>query len=187
MAVTDHITKKGKRQMVTLLNRILQVEYSFIINYPRIIDQISLVEGLSDEDLFEDLERLGKESTTHLGIVGDMIECLGGRVDWRPNAVERMVDLATLFEQQVRREKAAESMYDQAVRIARDNPVKSLGVFETIRRALGFDLDLAHREHTIRRFERIAGEERDHLRLLEDMLAAYKSQLGRIMQSTMAE
>ena len=55
MAETDRITENAKRTMVDLLNRTIQLEYAYIINYPRLIDQIVAIEEVPDQQIAADL------------------------------------------------------------------------------------------------------------------------------------
>ncbi len=175
MAETDRITDNAKRAMVDLLNRIIQMEYGFIINYPRIIDQIVSIEEVPDQQIVDDLERLGKDSTEHLGIVGQLITRLGGETRWRVNVIGRMVDIDNLIEQQVAWEKAAMPLYLETKRLAQDHSVRSTGLMERLRATFGADPDPAPRGETIRLLEHLASQERTHLRLVEDVLATYRA------------
>ncbi len=175
MVETDRITDNAKRAMVDLLNRVIQMEYAFIINYPRLIDQIISIEEVPDQQIVDDLERLGKDSTEHLGVAGQLITRLGGEAKWRVNVIGRMVDIDNLIEQQVAWEKAAMPLYIEAKRLAQDNPVKSSGLMERLRAAFGAEPDPAPRGETIRLLEHLASQERTHLRLVEDILATYRA------------
>ncbi len=175
MPETDRITENAKRAMIDVLNRIIQTEYAFIMNYPRLIDQIVAIEEVPDQQIVADLERLGKDSTEHLGIVGQLITRLGGETLWRVNVIGRVIDVDRLFEQQVELEKAAMPMYLEAKRLAQDNPVRSTALGKRLRAILGTEPDPAPRGETIRLLEHLASQERTHLRLIEDILATYRA------------
>lgn len=175
MAETDRITDRAKNSMVDLLNQLIQMEYAFIINYPRLIDQITAIEEVPDQQIVADLERLGKDSTEHLGIVGQLIARLGGNALWRVNVIERIIDIDTLFEHQIAWEKAAMPMYIKARRLAQDNPVRSPRLVERLRTAVGTEPDPTPRAETIRLLDHLASQERTHLRLVEDILATYRA------------
>ncbi len=175
MAETDRITDSAKRAMIDLLNRIIQMEYGFIINYPRIIDQIVAIEEVPDQQIVTDLETLGKDSTEHLGIAGQLITRLGGKPLWRVNVIERIVDVDKLIEQQVAREKEAMPLYIEARRLAQNNPVRLPRLVERLRTIFGAEPDPTPRGETIRLLEHLASQERTHLRLVEDILATYRA------------
>ena len=93
MAYTDRITEDAKRGIVNILNRIVGVEYRFIANYPRSIDQMVTIEGVEDQQLADDLERLGHESGLHLHTCVQLITRLGGTSIWQVQPRERVIDL----------------------------------------------------------------------------------------------
>ncbi len=174
MADADRITENAKRAIVEILDRVIQVEYMFVMNYPRIIDQIVSIEGIIDEQLAADLEHLGQASTVHLGIITRLTTRLGGEPDFRLNTIDRLVDLDSMGEQQVAGEKAAIRLYTEAKRLAEDNPVKSTGFGAILRSRSGAKPDAASRGETIRLLEHLANEEVTHLRIVEDCLATYR-------------
>lgn len=175
MAETDRITETAKRAMIVILNQAIQIEYAFIINYPRLIDQVVAIEEVPDQQIVADMERLGKDSTEHLGSVGQLITHLGGEPLWRVNVIGRMIDLDKLFAQQLQREKAAQTMYRKAKRIAQDNPVRSTALMERLRTTFSAEPDPTPRAETIRLLEHLASEEETHARLVEDILGTYRA------------
>jgi len=94
----ETIKENGKKAIVDLLNKSLQVEYSFILNYPRIIDNLVIIK-IHDEQLIKDLEHVGKESTRHLGSLGQLIVQLGGEPEWQIEVIDRMVDVDRMLVQ----------------------------------------------------------------------------------------
>ena len=175
MAEPDRITESARHAIVDILNRIVPTEYSFVMNYPRIIDQIVTIEGVADQQLVTDLEHLAKQSIEHIGIIGQLATRLGGETASPVNAViERIVDMENLGEQQLAGEKAAMALYLEAKQLAEDNPVKSTGFGEKLRSAFGAKPDdAAPRGETIRLLEHLASQERTHVRIIEDSLATY--------------
>jgi len=119
----ETIKESGKKAIVDLLNKSLQVEYSFILNYPRIIDNLVIIK-IHDEQLIKDLEHVGKESTQHLGSLGQLIVQLGGEPRWRIEVIDRMVDVDRMLVQQLDKEKLALSLCQQAKHLAEQNRVK---------------------------------------------------------------
>lgn len=177
MADTDRITESAKHAIVDILNRIVPTEYSFILNYPRIIDQIVKIEGVTDQQLVADLEHLGKASAAHLVTIGQLAARLGGETVAPIDPIERMVDLDSLGEQQLAGEKDAMRLYLEAKQLAEDNPVRSTGLGERLRAIFGADPDPdpAPRGETIRLLEHLASQERTHARIVEDSLATFRA------------
>jgi len=70
MPEVDAITPEGKNAIATLLNEGLQVEYDLIINYPRIVDQLVNIDKVDNKQFIQLMERFGKESFKHSGLVG---------------------------------------------------------------------------------------------------------------------
>lgn len=174
MPEVDRITEKGKKAIVALLNKSLQVEYGLILNYPRLLDQIVNIYEIHDEQLISDIEHLGKDSYQHSGWVGRLITELGGDPNWRVEVVDRIVDVEKLLVQQVQREKLARSLYLQAKRVAEQNHVKGV-IDETaaiIAEFLG-KTDLP-RSNVIRILERLAQDELLHMRHAENAIEALK-------------
>ncbi len=120
----ESIKESAKKAIIELLNKQLQVEYAFIINYPRIIDKLIAVDKINDEQLNKDLERLGKDSTRHLGSVGQLIVQLGGEPMWQIEVIDRLVDVDNLLDHQLKKEKVALSLCQEAKRVAERNKVK---------------------------------------------------------------
>ncbi len=174
MAEADRITPSAKLAIIDILDRVVQTEYMFVMSYPRIIDQIVSIEGINDEQLASDLERLSKDSIEHLGIITQLTSRLGGEPNLRLHTIDRTADLDSMGEQQVAGEKAAIRLYTEAKRLAEDNPVKS-SFRDKLRSRFGAEPDAAPRGETIRLLDRLANEEVTHLRVIEDCLATYRA------------
>ena len=95
-----------------------------ILNYPRLIDKLTIVDGINDEQLFQDLKHVGKDSSRHLGSVGKLIEQLDGETLRRVEVIDRLIDAEKMLVQQLEKGKLALSMYQEARRIAERNKVK---------------------------------------------------------------
>ena len=50
MSEIDRITEEGKKALVDLLNKSIEVEYGMILNYPRILDQIKNIDKSQREE-----------------------------------------------------------------------------------------------------------------------------------------
>ncbi len=173
MSEVYRITEKGKKAIVDLLNKSLRVEYAFIANYPRLIDQMVNIDQIPDEQTPKDLERLGSASYRHAGQIGQLIIRLGGEPNWRVEVIERIVDIHSMLIKQLEREKLAQSLYQQAKRVAEQNPVKSKGFLDKLTALLNPELrDVTERSDTIRVLEHIAAEEYTHIRIVEDIIAS---------------
>ncbi len=173
----ETISKDGKMVLVALLNKATQVEYGIILNYPRIIDHLVGYEEINDELLIPDLERLGKDSTRHLGWVMDIIKCLGGKPLWQMGTVERLFNAHELGAQQLEKEKMAVELYKEAIHLARKNVVKEKVVdisgklIKTNRN--GLQEEVCEASEVIDILERIEIDEIGHVKTVHDMLATY--------------
>ena len=49
MFAVDRINEDGKKAIVSLLNKSIEVKYAFIFNYPRLIDQLVNIEPITQE------------------------------------------------------------------------------------------------------------------------------------------
>jgi hypothetical protein len=174
MADADRITESAKHRIVSILNQIAEVEYKFIVNYPRTIDQIVTIEGVEDQQLIDDLERLGNESGYHLNACIQLITRLGGTSMWQIQPRDRTIDLEARGEDQIAGERLANRLYSEAAKIAEDNPVKS-GFFNKLRPSLDAETDPVSRTETIRLLRHMADQELTHERILKDCLATFRA------------
>ena len=170
----ETIKESGKATIVELLNRSMQLEYALILNYPRIIDKLVIVDNINDEQLNKDLERLGKESYQHLGWVNKLITELGGEPVWKINIIDRMVDVDKMLAQQLEKEKLAVSMYQEAKRVTERNRAKVeardfLG--RLIRMEDELPMDVVNINDVLGTLERIITDEQNHVKLVHNSLA----------------
>ena len=162
----ETIKENGKKAIVDLLNKSLQVEYSFILNYPRIIDNLVIIK-IHDEQLIKDLEHVGKESTR-------LIVQLGGEPKWQIEVIDRMVDVDRMLVQQLGKEKLALSLCQQAKHLAEQNraKVKVKDFFgRLIRMQDELPIDVVNINDVISVLDRIIIDEKKHIRLVEDSIA----------------
>ena len=104
MAEVDRITEEGKKAIINLLNKSIQVEYDMVMNYPRIMDQIKNIDKSQSEEFINNCERLGKDSFRHATIATKLIEELGGKPEFEMLVIDRMIDIQkALIEQLARR------------------------------------------------------------------------------------
>ena len=176
MPNADRIDEEGKRQVISLLNEVIQIEYGFILNYPRIIDQMTLIEEIPDTQLPKEMHRLGTDSCEHSGQATEMIVKLGGSVAFSVEVIPRMIDIHEFLVQQIEKEGAAESVYTRAKRLAEQHAVNSGGLFGSLRALTGAGGEnLIGRSELIQRLDRMASQEKVHARIAEDLLAVYDS------------
>lgn len=175
--------EEGVRHAVTrLLNEAIHTEYTFIVNYPRLIDHLANIDGIRDEQLSRDLEHLGKDSTRHLGLIGQIILELGGKPMWELDTIDRMTDVEDLLDTQMTREKKALSLYEEVRGVIRQDSER--------RRQRGFLDRLFKKENElpvgtmqsdalVSTFDGIIGDEYLHVRLIQDMVGALKMLLNK--------
>ena len=170
----ETIKDNGKRAIVELLNRSLQVEYDMILNYPRLIDKLTIVDHINDEQLNKDLELLGKESYHHHGWIGQLITQLGGKPDWTINVIDRLVDVDRMLALQLEKENIALSLCQEAMRIAERNKVK-VQVRDFLGRLIRMEdelpIDVVNVDDVLGTLERIATDEKRHIKLAHNSIA----------------
>ena len=169
----ETIKENGKKAIADLLNKSLQVEYSFILNYPRIIDNLVIIK-IHDEQLIKDLEYVGKESVWHFGWVGQLIVQLGGESQWGIEVIDRMVDVDRMLVQQLDKEKLALLLFQQAKHLAEQNRVKvKVKDFfgRLIRMQDELPVDVVNINDVISVLDHIIIDEKKHIRLVEDSIA----------------
>lgn len=121
---TAHKEEGVRHAVIRLLNEAIQTEYTFIVNYPRLIDHLANIDEIHDEQLSRDLEHLGKDSTRHLGLIGQIILELGRKPMWELTIIDRMTDVESLLAAQMDREKQALSLYEKVRDIIRQDSAR---------------------------------------------------------------
>lgn len=175
MAEVDRITESGKRAIVSLLNQSVQVEYGLILNYPRILDQLINIDRVTDEQFTRDLERLGKESFRHSGMIGKLIVQLGGEPQWEIEVIDRMIDIGGMLVHQLEKEKLALSIYQQAKLVAQQNQAKAKGFLGGLITWGGEESRaLISRSAVINILNRLTMDEMGHIKLVERMILESK-------------
>ena len=178
----ETIKDNGKRAIVELLNRSLQIEYAFILNYPRLIDKLTTVDHINDEQLNKDLEHLGTESYHHHGWIGQLITQLGGKPDWTINVIDRLVDVDRMLVQQLEKEELALSLFQEARRIAERNKVK-VQVRDFIGRLIRMEdelpIDVVNVDDVFSTLDRIIIDEQHHIKLVHNSSATLNMLMNR--------
>ena len=137
MFAVDRITEDGKKAIVSLFNKSIEIEYAFIFNYPRLIDQLVNIEPIIQESVAKKLELLGKESVQHAHWIMQLIEGLGGEPQLLFELIDRMTDIPSLLLEQLEREKLVQSLFQQAKLVAEQNQAKGiLAKMKTMRAVL---------------------------------------------------
>ncbi len=129
MSEVDRITEEGKKAIIDLLNKAIQVEYGLILNYPRILDQIVNISRSQSEEFANSVERLGKDSFRHATVVTKLIEELGGKPDFEVVVIDRMIDIKSMLIEQLEKEKLVMLIYQDAKHIAQKNQARANGFF----------------------------------------------------------
>ena len=170
----ETIKENGKKTIVGLLNQSLQVEYAMILNYPRLIDKLVIVDHINDEQLNKDLERLGKESMNHAGWVGQLIAQLGDKPEWVIDVIDRMVDVDKMLALQLEKEKAALLLYKEARRVAEKNKF-TVQVRDFLGRLIRMEdelpIDVVNVNDIFGTLDRIIIDEQHHIKLVHDSIA----------------
>ena len=174
------IREDAKQAIVELLNRIIQVEYDMILNYPRCIDRLVNIDNIHDEQLNRDIEYVGKASVQHFGSLSKLIELLGGETKWVLGTIERLVDVGECLTQQLEKEKSAISLYKEAKQLVEKNKVKLKGK-GFLDRLLGGaeEVKAVDAAYIVGICERNRVEEERHIRLVDDSMKTLKALMDR--------
>jgi rubrerythrin len=105
---------KDSSQMLELLNKILKLEYSLIVYYPRIASSIR------DEQARQKALQLGSASVKHADTVAKAIFKLGGSPQWSFDPFPDEADIIKIFRQQLEKEKLAYELHQQSSSLAPD-------------------------------------------------------------------
>ena len=101
-------------EMIDLLNQVLQIEYSMIVNYPR------LTSHLENEATRDKALQLGQDSIRHADIVSNIITELGGEPNWSFTTIDQETPLSELFSEQFGAEKLAYDSYKKCAGLSSD-------------------------------------------------------------------
>ncbi len=170
MFEVDRITPVGMRSIVGLLRHSMEIEYAFIVNYPRLIDQLVNIDRSRDEQIIKQIESLGKRSVQHLGWTATMIKDLGGEPLWEIGVIDRMVDVAAMFQAQAKKEEEALSQFQLTKKVAEQNQVK--GLLTKIKAVLGdvISNETVSRSSIIRLLEQLVREEQAHVGMAQMLI-----------------
>ena len=171
------IKDESKKEITELLNRILETEYGFVWNYPRIIDQIVNFHNIHDEQLIRDLEYVGKQSIEHFGYIDKLVVQLGGETTWQLLTIERLANIEDLLNQQLEKEKEIVSLYKTVKEVVRQNRVKRKIESRLARffKEYGeFPERFIDADDIIKSLDRHIAQEERHARLVGDSIHTFK-------------
>ncbi len=170
MFAVDRITEDGKKTIVSLLNKSIEVEYAFIFNYPRLIDQLVNIEPIAQESVAKKLELLGKESVQHAHWIMQLIEGLGGEPQLPFEVIERMTDIPSLLLEQLDKEKLVQSLFQQAKLVAEQNQAEGILAKMKTMGASSSGM-VKERSRTIHILERLEIDEGRHIGLAQNIIS----------------
>jgi bacterioferritin (cytochrome b1) len=166
------LTQDAKRSIIILLNKCLEMEYAYTVNYSRLIDQLISNGQVPDPDhkLRSKLEALSKKSAEHLHWTARLIEDLGGEPQWQLAAVDRIVDAHAMLFAQLENEQASLSLFQQAKNVAEYD---SDDVLAKMKAMLGTASGhITERGNTIRLLEQMSRDEEEHVAILKSLISA---------------
>jgi len=172
------ITADARVVICQLCNKATSFEYDMILGYPRLIDHIINFEKVTDKQLINDIDKLGKESLGHFQKTDNLITRLGGHPDWQASIFARLVDIETELEKQLEKEIYARDNYREAKKVALNNKhlVKGREFFgRTFRVRSGVSEDLVSVDEITAVFDRLIMDEERHARVVTDSLATFKA------------
>ena len=170
MFALDRITEDGKKAIASLLNKSIEVEYAFIFNYPRLIDQLVNIEPIIQESVAKKLELLGKESVQHAHWIMRLIENLGGEPQLPVEVIDRMTDIPSLLLKQFDKEKIVQSLFQQAKRVAEQSQAK--GILAKLKTMEVGARDMAkERSSAIHILERLEIDEGRHIAQVQNIIS----------------
>ena len=176
------ITEEAKKDLIELLNKSLELEYDFILNYPRMIEKLEHIDNIHDEQLNKALQRLGMESIRHFNELDRLIVKLGGEAHWYFGVIERLDDVQEILIQQLSEEKAVMSLFEQARQLVQGSKIKvKVGTFfdRLIKNTGGLIKDIVTVNEIMIILERQIADDKRHIRICEDSVATLKALKGK--------
>ena len=176
MAKIDQITEEAKKTIIDLLNKSIGVEYTMVMNYPRILDYISHIGKPQSKEFMKHAERLGKESFRHATIVAKLITDLGGEPVFDILTIDGMMDVHSMLVKQLDKERIAESIYKEARLIAVNNQAEEKGLFNKLMSIGEEPPKFTSRSEIIKRLTALAAEEMGHAKRCELLMLEENSE-----------
>ena len=133
------MAKGNLDELKSVLNRALTLEYTLVVHYPRLAAMIP------DEATRKLVSELGSASIKHADIVANAIIRLGGKPDWSFEPFPEKVDLVSIFQTQLGKEKTALELHRQSAYLVADSALRE-------------------------KFEDIAKEDESHIKMVQTIL-----------------
>ncbi len=180
---TVTITEDGKRAVMSLLNDSLQIEYEFMMNYPRCIEILVNKHKITDEQLIGDIKICADDSTRHFNEISQLIESLGGKPVWKTSVIGQWDDIPSRINDQLKREKEVLAIFKDINRILQQNKVeikdrKFFGKTFTVRSEPQEAVVTLNEIKSI--IDRETSDEIKHIRLAENSIATIRALLPEI-------
>lgn len=102
-------------RVVDLLNQTLKLEYSLIVNYPR------LASAIKNDQTRQMTLTLGTDSIQHADIVANAITAMGGTPNWLFEPLPLEMDIVDIFKKQLEKERLALRSYQQGMNLVSSN------------------------------------------------------------------
>lgn len=177
---TVTITENAKRAVVSLLNESLQIEYEFMMNYPRCIEVLVNIHKITDEQLISDIKTCGEDSTRHFDDISQLIERLGGKPVWKTSPIGQMDDVSSRIADQLKREFAVLAIFEGINHILQQNKAKIKG-WKFFGKTFTVRSEPQENPVTFNEIKNIMdieiSDEKKHIRLAEDSIATIRALL----------
>jgi rubrerythrin len=111
--------KSGNTEIVDLLGQIIKLEYSMIVNYPR------LAQMIKDKETQDLTNALGIASMRHADVASKALAQLGGNPRWSFEGLAGELDLKSVFDKQLEKEILALNMHRQCAGLTQDRTLKT--------------------------------------------------------------
>lgn len=105
-------------KIIDFFNDILRLEYSLIVQYPRLASRIK------DNEIKKLAQELGIASVEHADTIANIIKQLGGKASWSFEPLPQEDDLVKIFQLQLGKEEKALQMHQQAAGMVGDFQLK---------------------------------------------------------------
>lgn len=110
--------EEAVHDIVTILNTVLQVEYSNVVNWPRWVSRIK------DQVAVEKLRRMATDSMRHFDFTDRLIRQLGGSPHFGFELEEDESDLKATLHKQLDKEKLARMGYQEAAELTENEDLR---------------------------------------------------------------
>ena len=171
----ETIKEDARKAIAALCNKAITIEYDMILNYPRAIEHMVNYHKINDEQIIDEMNKLGKDSLGHFNTVSNLVTKLGQEPAWRIDVCERIPDVLDCLNKQLEKEKVVRDMYKEIAEIAKRNKTKVkvggfLGGF--FQGSTETREELLSADEVINTVERIMAQEENHVRIVEDLIGA---------------